>query len=237
MRSLAAIHTDVQNLANKEKATLLAGFFKTGKGEYGEGDIFLGLTVPEARRIAKKYAHLRLEEIQTLLTSSFHEERLIALLILVHNFQKGNDTEKKEIFEFYLSHTKAINNWDLVDLSAHKIVGEWLVRKRKGIQLLEKLARSKNLWERRIAIISTFAFIAEGIPEPSLEVAEMLLDDTHDLIHKAVGWALREVGKRVSQEKEEEFLRTHYRTMPRTMLRYAIERFPETLRKFYMKVS
>ncbi len=217
------------NNANPEKAKFLSGYFKTGKGEYGEGDIFLGITVPQTRAIAKQFSHLPLNEIKTHLQSKFHEERLTALLILVNNYKK---TKSKEIVNFYLENTKNINNWDLVDLTAHEIIGNYLLDKDKSP--LYKLANSNNLWERRISIISTFAFIRNNQFDESLKLAKTLLQDKHDLIHKAVGWMLREIGKR-DQKILENFLRENYSQIPRTTLRYAIERFPEHLRKKYLK--
>lgn len=223
---------DLQNIANSEKAVLLKRFFKTGKGQYGEGDIFLGVMVPETRKIAKKYVDLDLSEIKKSLYSKIHEERLCALLILVSKFEKGDDKLKKEIFDFYIENAKQANNWDLVDLSSHKIVGEYLLDRNKDI--LYWLAKSKNLWEKRIAIISTFAFIRKNKFDDTLKIAEILLKDKHDLIHKAVGWALREVGKKNLLE-EEKFLKKHYKNMPRTTLRYAIERFSQQKRNSYLK--
>lgn len=218
--------------ANPEKAVLLSGFFKTGKGEYGEGDVFLGISVPEQRWIANKYLHLDLSRLQSLLSSSIHEHRLTALIILTQKYRKGNEKQKKEIFNFYLKNTRCINNWDLVDLSAPRIVGDYLLDKPKDI--LYKLAKSNSLWERRISIISTAMFISHHQYKDTLKISEILLKDKHDLIHKAVGWMLREVGKR-DQNTEEVFLKKHCKTMPRTMLRYAIEKFPETLRQCYLK--
>ena len=227
------LRKDVQAMANPQKAKLLQGFFKTGSGQYGEGDIFLGLTVPQSRSIAIKFKHLPYSEITALLKSKNHEERLIALLILVHNYKSGNEKEQKKIYNFYLKHLPYINNWDLVDLSAHSIVGAWLMDKDR--KLLLKLASSKNLWSRRISVIATFHFIKyERSSVWSFKIAEMLLNDKHDLIHKAVGWMLREIGKNISQKEEEIFLKKHYKQMPRTMLRYAIERFDPALRKAYM---
>lgn len=222
------IKKDIQKLANPEKAEILQRFFKTGPGQYGEGDIFLGITVPEQRKVAKKYSDLRLDELQELLNSKIHEHRLVAILILNEQFKNN----KKQIFDFYLKNTKNINNWDLVDLSAHKIIGEYLIDKDR--KTLYKLANSKNLWEKRISIISTFAYIKNKEFGDALKIAEILLHDKHDLIHKAVGWVLREIGKK-DQKVEEEFLKKHYKQMPRTMLRYSIEKFKEEKRKFYMK--
>ena len=224
---------EVESLRDLEKAKLLQRFFKTGKGEYGEGDVFYGLTVPQSRKIVNKYKELGLDEVIDLLHSEVHEERLIALLILVSKYQKGDFSLKKKIFDVYLKNTKWINNWDLVDLSAHKIVGDYLVD--KDIEVLKKLACSNSLWERRIAIISTFAFINIGSSKETIEIAKILVADKHDLIHKAVGWALREVGKRVSVDDEKRFLDKYKNTMPRTMLRYSIERFSEKERKSYLK--
>ncbi len=228
----ATVMRTLELLQNKEKAKILAGFFKTGKGEYGEGDIFLGISVPESRKIAKQYTFLPPSEILLLLQNKIHECRLVALLILVEKFKSSDSLQQKEIIDFYLRNTKYINNWDLVDLSADKILGAHLFDKNKVI--LHQLAESNNLWERRIAIISTFHFIKKNKFDETLHIAELLLHDRHDLIHKAVGWMLREVGKR-NKMVEEEFLKKHYKIMPRTMLRYAIEKFPEEERKEYLK--
>lgn len=225
------IEEELNELGNPEKARVLSRFFKTGRGEYGEGDVFLGVMVPETRRVAKKHADLPLLEIQKLLNSKIHEHRLAALLILVEKYRKADEREQKKIFEFYLQNARKVNNWDLVDLSAPKIVGLQLRNGKRSV--LRKLARSRNIWERRIAIVSTYSFIKEGDYGDTLKISEMLLDDEHDLIHKAVGWMLREVGKK-DQEAEEGFLRKHYKRMPRTMLRYAIEKFSKKKREFYM---
>lgn len=226
---------DISKLKNKKRAEISSWFFKTGKGQYGEGDKFLGLTVPQQRLIAKKYSQIPLAEVLKLLKSPFHEHRLTSLLILVNKYQKSDEKEKSKIFSFYLKSTKLVNNWDLVDLSAGKIVGEFLINKNKST--LYKLARSTNLWERRIAIVASYAFIKNNEFTNTLKISEILVGDTHDLIQKAVGWMLREVGKR-DQNTEEEFLKKHYKTMPRTMLRYAIEKFDEDKRKFYLgKIS
>ncbi|NTV40714.1 MAG: DNA alkylation repair protein [Candidatus Moranbacteria bacterium] len=226
------IKKELKQLANPEKAKVLAGFFKTGKGQYGEGDKFLGITVPQTRAVTKKYWQLPLAEIQELLKSAFHEERLAALLILVAQFEKGDEKKRKKIFDLYLKNTRWINSWDLVDLSADKIVGAYLSDKPKDI--LFKLAKSKLLWERRIAMLATFHEIKNGRSETALAIAEKLLNDKEDLMHKAVGWMLREVGKRCSQKEEEVFLRKYAKVMPRTMLRYAIERFKEGKRQEYL---
>lgn len=225
----------LKKLANPKKAIGVARFFKTGKGEYGEGDIFLGITVPETRVVAKQYKDLSLKEIEELLQSKIHEERLLALIILVNQFTIADETKQKQIFDMYLANTKYINNWDLVDLSAEYIIGEYLMNKSKNI--LKKLAQSKSIWERRIAIMATFQFIKQKQYEYTFIIAKMLLKDEHDLIQKAVGWMLREVGKRISEAIEETFLQQHYQQMPRTMLRYAIERFDEKKRKKYLKGS
>ncbi len=224
---------DVSRLKDPDKARSLSRFFKTGEGEYGQGDIFYGLTVPQSRVIAHTYKDLLLQDIKKLLSSKVHEERLIALLILVGKFRKADAEEKKEIFNFYLSNTHAVNNWDLVDLTAPKIVGEFLRDKNKSI--LVKLAHSKNLWERRIAILATFQFIClDKNFKDTFKIAELLLDDRHDLIQKAVGWMLREAGKRVSEKEERQFLDKHYKKMGRTALRYSIERFEKDLRLKYL---
>jgi 3-methyladenine DNA glycosylase AlkD len=236
MHSVAkTVSSDLKKLANPAKAKILQGFFKTGEGQYGEGDVFYGVTVPQTRTVAAKHAKAAtLADAGELLHSKIHEERLAALLILVHQFQREGDSDKKRIYEFYLKNAGRVNNWDLVDLSAPKIVGAYLQGKDKAV--LRRLARSKNIWERRIAIVATFHFIYYGDAKDALEIAEILLHDKHDLIQKAVGWMLREVGKRCSQEELEGFLRTHGKEMPRTMLRYAIERLPEAKRKQYLQL-
>ncbi len=218
--------------ANFEKANLLQRFFKTGKGQYGEGDIFIGVMVPNTRKVAKKFINLSLSEIEKLLYSKIHEERLCALLILVEKFAMANLGEREKIYYFYIKNAKQVNNWDLVDLSAPKIVGEYLLNKDKSI--LYKFAISRNLWEKRISILSTFTFIKNGKYKNSLKIAKILLKDKHDLIHKAVGWMLREVGKKDLAE-EEKFLKKYYKIMSRTMLRYAIEKFPEEKRREYLR--
>jgi len=225
------IKRDLSQLSNPTKAQKISKFFKTGIGQYGEGDIFLGISVPEQRKIAKRYLDLSLNDLQELLCSQIHEHRLTALLILVSQYEKTGDCGKDDIFRFYLRNTENINNWDLVDVSAPKIVGEYLFKKNTSILL--KLAKSTNLWERRIAILSTLTFIRNNDFEDALHIAELMLHDEHDLIHKAVGWMLREIGKR-DQEVEERFLRKYCIKMPRTMLRYAIEKFNEEKRKFYL---
>ncbi|MEK7554952.1 MAG: DNA alkylation repair protein [Patescibacteria group bacterium] len=223
---------ELRRAGSPKKAKLLARFFRTGKGEYGEGDVFAGVMVPESRKIAKRNQNISFSEIQKLLSSPIHEARLIALLILVWKFEHGNASIRAHIYHFYLSHSTRVNNWDLVDLSAHKIVGEHLVNRSR--EPLYRLAKSKNLWEKRIAIISTFAFLRRGEWRDSIRISEKLLDDPHDLIHKAVGWVLREVGKQCSESALERFLKAHGHHMPRTALRYAIERFPEKKRRRYL---
>jgi len=230
--SVVSLKKTLRTFADPKKAEVLKGFFKTGKGYYGEGDIFIGVTVPHTRSVAKEYRKLSLAEVKKVLYSKIHEERLCAVLMLVDKFQKADVHEKKEIFNFYIKHIKQINNWDLVDLSAPKIVGEYLLDKPKGI--LYKFARSHNLWEKRVSIISTFTFIRNDQYKDTLKIAEILMNDTHDLIHKAVGWMLRELGKR-SVGTEKIFLKKFKTKMPRTMLRYAIERFPEKERKMYLR--
>ncbi len=230
--TLAALRREARAAADPAKARLLAGFFKTGKGEYGEGDVFLGLMVPVSRRIVARYAGLGLGDVGRLLASKFHEERLIGLLLLVRRFETGDDAEKKRVFDFYLAHAERANNWDLVDLSAHKIVGAWLLG--RPASLLATLAKSRNLWRRRIAIVATAACIGAGRFDETFRVADLLMKDGHDLIHKATGWMLREVGKR-DKAALVAFLRPRQRRMPRTMLRYAIERFPEAERKRYLE--
>lgn len=226
------IIAEMEQLKDPEKAQVLSGFFKTGKGQYGEGDIFLGIKVPEQRRIAKKFSGLDLEDIRRLLYSKIHEHRLVALLVLINRYRNADAGGRQEVFDFYLSMTERINNWDLVDVSAPNIIGDYLIDKDRDI--LYTLAKSSSIWERRIAVISTLAFIKKGMYEDTLRISELLLDDKHDLIHKATGWMLRETGKR-DQVVEERFLRKYHSRMPRTMLRYAIERFDNNLRKHYME--
>jgi len=218
--------------ANKDHAKTMQWFFKTGKGEYGEGDKFIGIKVPVQRKIAKKFGELDLEDLQKLLNSKIHEERLISLLILVDKYDKADEKVKDKIYRFYKKNRRKINNWDLVDLSAPKILGIHLLNHDK--QILYKYAHSKNLWEKRISIISTYSFIKNHDFNTTLEISDILLNDDQDLIHKAVGWMLREVGKQ-SLQILEKFLKPRYKKMPRTMLRYSIEKFPEKKRKKYLK--
>ncbi len=225
------ISQKLKSLANPKKAKILSGFFKTDPGQYGEGDIFWGITVPQSRKVAVKYASLPLAQIEKLLKSKIHEERLVALLILVDQFQKANESQRKKLFNFYLRSTKYVNNWDLVDLSAPKIVGEYLLDKNASV--LDKLAKSKELWEKRIAIVATYQFIINNQFDKTLKIAKILLLDKHDLINKAIGWMLREVGKR-NQKTLEDFLKQNCKDMPRVTLRYAIERFSPGLRQKYL---
>lgn len=286
MNTLVQLRSKVKQLRNPDKAKILSSFFKTGKGQYGEGDVFYGLTVPICRSLAKQYSQISSPEITELLKSQIHEERLIALLLLVHNFQKGDVRAKEKIYNFYLKSTRHINNWDLVDLSADKIAGIYWLEKftspssspsmggnrkisslprhrehslistgkaryptknslfgegarrageveRSFKHLLDTLLSSSNIWERRIAVLTTFSFIKHYDFFPTLYVCEKLLADKHDLIHKATGWMLREMGKRDIKPLEE-FLNSHSTIMPRTMLRYAIEKLPDTKRKYYL---
>lgn len=256
---IAQVRRDLKQLVDSKKAKIVAGYFKTGKGEYGEGDVFIGVTVPNSWKIARKYKDISLIDIENLLRSKIHEERLIALMILVLQFQKGSNDVQKKIYEFYLENTKYVNNWDLVDTSADHIVGGYLFsirchsgldpespKAKKGIlnrvqddilkkdDILKMLAYSKNIWERRIAIIATYEFIRNHKYDDTLKIAEILISDSHDLIHKAVGWMLREMGNR-DRVVEELFLKKHYKNMPRTMLRYAIEKFPKDLYYSYLR--
>lgn len=219
-------------MADPEDASFLQGFFKTAPGQYGAGDKFLGLRAPDLRRLVREYSELGDSQVLEMLASSWHEERLLALLFLVHKYRRGNASVRETIHRAYLANTRYINNWDLVDASALYIVGAHLDV--GDIALLEHLARSDDIWERRIAIISTFHFIRTDEFRPTLKIAKLLVNDPHDLIHKAVGWMLREVGKR-DRSAEDAFLLRHYSKMPRTMLRYAIERHPERVRKQYLK--
>lgn len=226
------IKKEFKKFSNQERAELLQRYFKTGKGEYGEGDIFLGLRVSDTRKIAKKYNTISIGEAAEFLPSQYHEERLFALLVLINIFQRGNEEDRKKIFDLYLQNTNYINNWDLVDVSAGKIVGACLFNHDRAP--ISKLAKSRNLWERRISIMATSYFIKHNSFDDTFNITEILLHDKDDLIHKAVGWMLREIGKR-ELEIEEEFLKKYYKEMPRTMLRYAIEKFPEEKRKSYLK--
>lgn len=234
MSDLASLKQELQQLADVEQQVVLQRFFKTGAGEYGEGDVFLGIKVPVLRKIAKKYASLSLTEIEQLLQSQFHEYRFLALVLLINRYHQAQISEQTELFEFYLNHTAQINNWDLVDISAPHIVGEYLLDKPRDI--LYQLSHSSHLWQKRIAVIATQTFIKQNQFQDTLQIAEILLADSHDLIHKAVGWMLREVGKR-NQAMLESFLQQHASIMPRTMLRYAIEKFEPEKRRFYLTLK
>ncbi|OGH06974.1 MAG: DNA alkylation repair protein [Candidatus Levybacteria bacterium RBG_13_35_9] len=227
---LNSLRKDLKKLSNKKKASIMQRFFKTGEGEYGFGDVFVGISVPQSRELAIKYKDITFIDVSNLLESKVHEERLIALLILVHKFQT-EPLEQRRIYDFYIKNTKHINNWDLVDLSSDKIIGGYLIDKPKDILL--KFAKSNNLWERRIAMISTYNFIKNNHFKEALKIAEVLVGDKNDLIQKAVGWMIREVGKR-NKDAEIKFLNKYYKKMGRTALRYSIEKFPEVLRKKYL---
>jgi 3-methyladenine DNA glycosylase AlkD len=230
--SAAALRREIRALADPGAAEFLQRFFKTRRGEYAHGDRFLGIRVPALRRLARAYRTVPRQQVVRLLRSRWHEERMVALLILAAQYRRADGAERDAIYRAYLANTDHINNWDLVDLSAEHIVGAHLDPARLAV--LERLAQSDSLWERRIAVLSTFGWIKQGRYEPALHIAGILVTDPHDLIHKAVGWMLREVGKR-DLKREEAFLRRHYRTMPRTMLRYAIEKFPERRRQQYLR--
>ncbi len=229
--SVEKLKEDLLKAADSEKAKILSKFFKTGKGEYAYGDKFLGITVPVQRKIVRKYLNLSLSEIKRLLSSEYHEHRFTGLIILCTLFKKATHYEKEKIFNFYLENLNCINNWDLVDISAPVIIGDYLLDKDRSI--LYELAHSESLWKRRISILSTFAFIKRNQFNDTFQIVRILLKDKNDLIHKAAGWMLREIGKR-NKEIEEKFLKKHYQQMPRTMLRYAIEKFSEEERKEYL---
>ena len=229
---LGKIRSRLKALADTERAAIQMRFFKTGKGEYGEGDRFLGVRVPELRKLSKQHRDLDLEDVKKLLQSGIHEQRHLGLFIMVLKFKKGDDEIRRVLYDLYLGHLAFINNWDLVDCSAEHIVGGWLSGRDKTI--LCDLAGSGDLWHRRVAMLATFHYIKKNEHSEALEIAKRLLADSHDLIHKAVGWMLREIGKR-DLAVEEAFLKKYYRNMPRTMLRYAIEKFPEQKRQKYLK--
>jgi len=230
--SAEIVQRRLRELENPHIAIFLQKFFKTGPGEYGDGDLFRGIRVPLLRKLAKEFQHLTLTETKKLLRSSYHEDRLLALLILTRACVRGDDPLRKKIYNFYLNNTQFINNWDLVDSSAPQIVGGYLWDKDRDV--LYRLARSGQLWERRIAIMATFYFLKRDDNSDTLKIAEALLSDREDLIHKAVGWMLREVGNR-NRDVEERFLLKHYWRMPRIMLRYSIEKFPESRRQQYLR--
>jgi 3-methyladenine DNA glycosylase AlkD len=237
MDLLKDLKNELEILRNPEKVKILQGFFKTGKGEYGEGDVFFGITVPESRIVAKKYTKLGFKEIQELLYSNNHEYRFVALLVLMQKYNQAKKlkslVEQEKIFNFYLENAKKgrINNWDLVDVTCRDIIGDYLIDKSK--EILYDLAKGGNLWEKRIAIVSTWSFIRLKDFKTTLAISEVLLEDSHDLIHKAVGWMLREIGKR-DENVLCKFLNKHYKNMPRTMLRYSIERLDKNKKDFYM---
>jgi 3-methyladenine DNA glycosylase AlkD len=226
------IQQELATLADPERAAQLQRYFKTGPGEYGEGDRFRGIRVPMLRKLARKYRDTPVEQALQLLRDPYHEDRMVALLILIHAFARGDEAARRRVYESYLGHTAYINNWDLVDTSAEHIVGAYLWDRDRAP--LYDLARSELLWERRIAIMATFHFIKRGEFDDTLHLAEALLQDPENLIHKAVGWMLREIGER-DKAVEERFLQKHYRDMPRTMLRYAIEKFPQEERQAYLR--
>ena len=224
---------EIRALANKERANHSKKFFKTGKGEYGYGDIFLGVRVPKIRLIAKKNIGISITDMKTLIKSKYHEERLLGLIILVNKYSKSKDEkDRDQLYNIYVSSFKYVNNWDLVDVTCAHVIGKHLLNKDRSI--LYTWAKSNDLWTKRIAIVSTHCFIRKNDLQETFKIAKILLNDEHDLIHKAVGWMLREAGKK-DMKKEEIFLKKHYKTMPRTMLRYAIERFPEPKRQIYLK--
>lgn len=230
-----AIIQRLESFVNEEKREFLPHFFKTGKGEYGEGDKFLGIVVPNIRKVAKEYRGTSLETVGELLLSPWHEVRMFGLLLLVDAFKRGGEEQRREIFSYYLAHTSGINNWDLVDLSAPYIVGAYLLDEgRMERQVLYRLANSDNLWEQRIAVVSTITLIRNNEFDETLKLAQLLMNHPHDLMHKAIGWMLREVGKK-NETVLRSFLDAHGLEMPRTMLRYAIERFDENVRQYYLK--
>jgi 3-methyladenine DNA glycosylase AlkD len=224
---------ELLSVANPEKAKFLQGFFKTGKGQYAEGDIMLGIVVPLTRDIVKRSPTLPFDEIQILLDSEYHEARLAGLLFLVKQFKKANETERKEIFDFYLKNARKANNWDLVDVTCRDVIGLYLLDK-EDRSILYSLAESNNLWEQRIAIVSTWMFIKHKQFDDTLAISEKLLTHKHDLMHKAVGWMLREVGKK-DRKMLVDFLEVHHKNMPRTALRYAIEHFAPEDRVYFMR--
>ncbi len=228
----SSVVREFQALADPEKAVFFPRFFKTGKGQYGEGDLFLGITVPNVRTMAKKYGDASYKDIETLLENPYHEVRMLALMILVHQYESAPDSvRKKQIVDFYIDHRQQVNNWDLVDLSAYKILGDYLLT--HGRKILYRFAKTPHLWTQRVAIVSTYAFIRAGEFDDTLKLAEIFLVHPHDLMHKAVGWMLREVGKR-DEKVLRGFLDEHAHAMPRTMLRYAIEKFSPEVRKQYL---
>lgn len=233
--SLAALKKDAVALSDPKRAESNKWFFKTGKGEYGYGDKFVGLTVPNVRKLAKKYRGMELEDVGKLLASPVHEYRLMAVIVLADRFGVSDEAGRREIATFYLANLDRVNNWDIVDSSAPHILGEWLADKDR--KPLYALAKSKDMWKRRVAMISTFSFIRRGECEDALSIAEMLLGDKEDIMHKAAGWMLREVGKRCSERELKRFLDEYAPVMPRTMLRYSIEKFSKADRDHYMSLK
>jgi 3-methyladenine DNA glycosylase AlkD len=231
--TLGQLRAELASLAEPVRAAHHATFFKTGKGQYGEGDRFLGIPVPAQRKVARRYAHMSLDDVARLLRSPIHEHRFTGVEILVLQYERAPAEKKEEICSFYVSHGTRLNNWDLVDTSAPYILGEHLSDRKRSRAMLYELAQSPDLWERRIAIIATLALIKKGETRDTFRLAEILLDDTHDLIHKAVGWSLRESG-RVSRAALLRFLKKHYYRLPRTTLRYAIEHLPPPERKLIL---
>lgn len=232
------VEQELKKRGNREKKKILQRFFKTGKGEYGEGDIFLGVSVPETRTIAKHHEGLILKDVQELLRNKYHEVRLCALLILVIKYERAKknneESEQKKIVDFYLKNLERANNWDLVDLSCYKILGDYLINKKQERKILYELIKSKNMWKRRVGIVSTMALIKNNDLDDVYSLSEQLLSDREDLMHKAVGWMMREAGKK-DEERLKEFLDKHIKKMPRTTLRYAIEKFQERERLKYLK--
>lgn len=236
MAKINNLKKDLRQFERPEKAKFLKRFFKTGKGEYAEGDEFLGLMTAETRSVARKNLDLSFSDLAKLLSSKVHEERMTAVMILTRRFEKGNPDIKKEIYDFYFKNISGINNWDLVDSSAPNIVGAYLYLSKSGRKILCDFAKSSDLWKKRIGMMSTFYFVKNNEFNDTLKIAEILLLDNHDLIYKAVGWMLREIGNR-NLAIEEKFLKKHYKKMPRIMLRYAIEKFPESKRKMYLEAK
>ena len=232
-RTAREVRSELKKIADPDQALILSRFFKTGKGQYGAGDIFIGVKVPQQRSIARRAMDLPSAETALLLNDPVHECRLTGALILVEQYRHADEIGRASVYRFYLKHLEGINNWDLVDLSAPKIMGEYLLTRKAERKVLYRLVKSRNIWERRIAVLATLVFIKQRDFTDTLALTELLLDDRHDLMHKAVGWMLREIGK-VDQDAEEKFLIKYHRTMPRTMLRYAIEKFPPNKRDFYM---
>lgn len=233
MKTATQVKQALKKISNARDAVFLQRFFKTGPGEYSEGDVFIGVRVPQTREVVSQFKDLALPEVKKLLQSKIHEERLCALLILVGQFKKGDEDLQKKIYDLYLKSAKHINNWDLVDSSAEHIVGGYLQNRDKSI--LSRLAKSKDLWERRIGMLATFHYIKQGKSDEAIKIVKLLLKDEHDLIHKATGWMLREIGKRCSTQTLKNFLKSHYKTMPRTALRYSIEHFPRQDRLKYLE--